>query len=87
MKEHLMTEKDMQKFCLYCSKKHKELEWNSEFYREVHYKVIECDCGKISRVKAEFLGSGHDCWNEKNSPPQEKLEKKIKILEKIRIIS
>ena len=36
----------------------------SEFVHEFHYKIFNCKCGEKVFINVDFLGSGHDSWNE-----------------------
>jgi NAD-dependent SIR2 family protein deacetylase len=50
--------------CIYCGTK---LEKRDSEFVEIHrhYKTIKCiKCGKVHRHRVNFLGSGHDKWNE-----------------------
>ena len=68
MKDHLITEENQKQECGYC---HNTLtgSWESVHEQEIHYKKTTCDCcNKEAWLKADFLGSGHDTWNEKKKP-------------------
>jgi len=62
--DHLVREEDSVIECLYCGKDLNKREWDSEFCGMLHYKIIECECGKKNRVKHPTLGSGHDNFND-----------------------
>jgi len=61
-KFQLVSEDDMVGSCVYCGRPLKG--WKSEFLTNTHYKTCSCECGKESCVKVDFLGSGHDGWEE-----------------------
>jgi len=68
MKDHLIQEEDQRQECGYC---HNALQgkWESIHLHEIHYKKTTCgECERDAWVKADFLGSGHDEWNEKKKP-------------------
>lgn len=87
MKHHLINEIHQIKECPYCRNNLKKHEWESVLELQHHYKETSCDkCGKPIRVKVNFDGSGHDCWDNNsefcklinNVPKAEKpLEEKI----------
>ncbi len=46
--------------CIYCAE-NSDMEWDSEFMGEHHYKSFICEhCGSTNTLKVEFQGSGHD---------------------------
>ncbi len=69
MKHHLVNEIDQKIQCIYCNSEAPLHEWRSEFESELHYKVFACRCGKSTRVRVKFHGSGHDNWS--GEAPQE----------------
>jgi len=50
------------KECPYCSNNLKEVDWNSEFELEIHYKTADCPCGKKISLKVDFHSCGQDLW-------------------------
>jgi len=65
-KFQLIDENDLKTHCCYCNSKLKD--WKSEFLTNTHYKTCVCSCGKKVSVKVDFMGSGHDEWeNEEES--------------------
>ena len=65
--DHLVREEDNLFECLYCGRDLERKEWISEFCGPLHYKVAKCECGKKSRVKIPYSGSGHDEFNKDKS--------------------
>lgn len=61
--EHIIEEIDTKQRCVYCNKLIEKNTWQSIFHGEIHYKTTKCECGKESRVKVDFAGSGHDSWD------------------------
>lgn len=51
------------KTCHRCGKDNSKEMWKSEHLENFHYKTHNCSCGKELRVKASFLGDGHDNWD------------------------
>ncbi|MFP4112533.1 MAG: hypothetical protein ACLFPQ_05215 [Candidatus Woesearchaeota archaeon] len=64
MLEHMIKSRDNSSImtCYYCNSDLSERE--SEWVEGFHYKTIRCRCGKVHRHTVDFLGSGHDTWNE-----------------------
>ncbi len=52
--------------CIYCGREIKKEQWKSEHIGQIHYKTAKCSCGKELRVEVDFIGSGHDNWQEDN---------------------
>jgi hypothetical protein len=89
---HLVQESGLKQDCIYCGKNLDNHKWESVFHAHFHYKTTKCTCGKKVRVKVDFCGSGHDSWDGTHSwkkkirSTDEKLESKIKVLERIKIL-
>ncbi|MCP3684909.1 MAG: hypothetical protein GY861_19785 [bacterium] len=49
---------------MYCGRTIDRDKWKSEFISELHYKTMECECGKKNKIIVHFHGSGHDNWSE-----------------------
>ena len=64
MIDHFIDSTFLKIACYYCLKSSSELDWKSEFDREIHYKSGICDCGKELKIRMTFYGSGHDTFNE-----------------------
>ncbi len=64
MDHHLFNEDCLKAQCYHCGKVLKGKEWKSEFHKEFHYKSTVCDCGRELSVKVDFIGSGHDSWDQ-----------------------
>lgn len=64
MRDHLIKQEECKQCCLYCNKNLSGNKWNSEWDGGNHYKITKCSCGKKVRVEVDFIGSGHDDWNE-----------------------
>jgi NAD-dependent SIR2 family protein deacetylase len=63
-KHHLINEINQRIECPYCHDNLQKNEWVSLFVFEHHYKETECNkCSKQIRLKVNFHGSGHDCWD------------------------
>lgn len=61
---HLKKEVNQTIECLYCNNNLANHQWDSLFELFHHYKQTNCDkCGRRVRVKVDFAGSGHDCWD------------------------
>jgi hypothetical protein len=59
MIHHLIKDDFSNRTCPYCFvdlNGDTESVWESE----LHYKEIDCQCGKRVRMKVDFAGSGHD---------------------------
>ena len=68
--------KENRKQCLYCQQDLSENQWASEWLsEEVHYKIIQCDCGKKDWVRVDFYGSGHDSFPNELSPLESTVKK------------
>ena len=62
MKHHIIKNSQVHQ-CLYCNHDFSDVNWESHFEIEHHYKVLLCDgCGRKNSVKVDFHGSGHDHW-------------------------
>lgn len=92
--DHIIEEISTKQRCVYCNKALEKNTWHSAFQGELHYKTTRCECGKESRVRVNFAGSGHDSWdgtlswmkelNQKNEKQSvKKLEPLIKELKRI----
>lgn len=92
--EHIIKEIDTKQRCVYCNKVMEKSIWHSSFHGEIHYKTTNCVCGKESRIRVDFAGSGHDSWdgtfnwlkelNQKNEKQSvKKLEPLIKELKRV----
>ena len=65
MKDHLVKEHENVWNCLYCNSDLGANDWNSIWEGQFHYKLTVCKkCGRKHRVKVDFIGSGHDDWEE-----------------------
>lgn len=91
---HSFTTQDFKRQCMYCSTSFDEIKWDNIHVGTRLYKHSNCSCGKVIMVPVNFLGSGHDNWDGKNSWKTSsmikvpKTKKKIKTLEsKIKILS
>jgi hypothetical protein len=60
--------------CGYCTKDLQE-EWESNWDKEHHYKIIVCECGKKNWLKVSFHGSGHDNHISGESPLESAIRK------------
>ncbi|MDP7115739.1 MAG: hypothetical protein QF632_04020 [Candidatus Woesearchaeota archaeon] len=87
MREHLVDEDHQKVKCLYCNNEKHLKEWTSEFESELHYKIFICDCGAKTRIRMDFMGSGHDNWDENNPPEMEESEEKGDIEELENLVS
>ncbi len=66
MKHHLVKPEDTERQCIYCGRSLKDAEFTSAFFGEMHYKHVDCRCGRHLSVKIkDFIGSGHDNWNKR----------------------
>ncbi|RMF55638.1 hypothetical protein D6745_01425 [Candidatus Woesearchaeota archaeon] len=74
---HLLSEELIVENCIYCNRP-LEGPWTSEFVSEIHYKAVQCSCGKRHRIRIDIFGSGHDEWV---SETKKKLNSKITVLE------
>ena len=70
----MITEKELNNFCVYCGKEVTDLKWISEWDNEFHYKSAKCGCGSCVVVKVDFMGSGHDSISDKLA---DKIEKEL----------
>jgi len=61
--DHLIDSTFFNIACSYCLKSSSEMDWHSEFEKEIHYKSSKCDCGKELKIRMHFYGSGHDDIN------------------------
>ena len=68
---HIFREDELIDHCIYCNREITKDMWKSEFVGFIHYKVAKCECGRETRIKVDFDGSGDDSWIEK------KIEEKI----------
>ncbi len=75
MMDHLIDSTFLKIACSYCLKSSSELDWKSEFEREIHYKSCTCDCGKELKIRMPFYSSGHDTINKHKK--KESIEDKI----------
>ena len=67
MKEHMVGHSSQQSQCVYCARDLSSKKWNSEFARDLHYKSVQCECGRKVWTRVEFHGSGHDSWDGTHS--------------------
>lgn len=88
MPHHLLNERELKTFCIYCKSEVPVISWKSEWHFEAHYKTVLCKCGKSLHMKVNFEGSGHDSWNGKKFTPKilgknsgKSIEDKIRIIE------
>ena len=73
MIDHLINNNSIKDSCLYCLNSGNNLNWKSDFEREVHYKSCKCDCGKELRLRMPFYGSGEDSFDDKNKSIEDKI--------------
>ena len=74
---HLMEQKEIRHICPYCKQDLTKLDdWNSKFDVSMHYKEINCKCGKNNWIAMDFIGSGHDHWTDE-SKGKKTIENKI----------
>jgi hypothetical protein len=64
---HVFTINDQMNQCPYCTKDLNNVKWHSHFESIRMYKSFHCDCGKVVSMAVNFLGSGHDNWDKKES--------------------
>ena len=62
--DHLLKEEDIFERCIYCGKTFDVDSWLSDFHFDIHYKTIECECGKTHRIRGDF-SDGHDSFINK----------------------
>jgi hypothetical protein len=79
-----MRENDFKEKCMYCHRVLVSDDWRSHFSAQTHYKTMKCECGKLNKIKVDFVGSGHDTWHAKkvelaSKPP---LEVQVKAMSK-----
>lgn len=74
MNDHLITEDELKKQCYRCGAEFEEMPWESQFLNEKHYKTLMCNCGAVTRLSVDFLGSGHDSWDGTDSWREEVIE-------------
>jgi hypothetical protein len=64
MHNPLLIEECLKSICCYCGSEISQKPWESEFLADFHYKSITCNsCHKKITTKVNFLGSGHDSWD------------------------
>ena len=64
---HVVQEGNIIKQCIYCGRDLSSERWDNEISGSHFYKTLKCRCGKVCRVKINYLSSGHDNFNkEKN---------------------
>ena len=73
MMDHLIEGDSLKNSCFYCLKSDEEMVWKSDFESDMHYKVHKCDCGRESRLRMPFYGSGDDTFNIKKKSIEDKL--------------
>jgi superfamily II helicase len=87
LKDHLINEFNQVSKCPYCNNNLKNNNWNSSFNINKHYKNTICaKCSKEIRIKVNFAGSGHDCFDSnsnfckliKDNKGKSVLEEKVK---------
>jgi DNA-directed RNA polymerase subunit RPC12/RpoP len=92
---HTFTIKDQKNQCVHCSNTLKDIKWENVHQGIQLYKSTFCpECKYHILIPVDFLGSGHDNWDGKNSWVSEsniiipKNKHKMKTLEsKIKILS
>ena len=94
MTHHLMNERELRTFCIYCKSEVPLDGWKSDWHSETHYKTTKCTCGKDLHIKVDFGGSGHDSWNGKKftskiskNAKEENIEDRIKTIEQPKVVA
>jgi hypothetical protein len=59
---HSIQEDDLLDVCPYCKRDINPGDFRSEHHVFIHYKMLECDCGKRLSVKVDFESDGNDKW-------------------------
>ncbi|MBS3141796.1 hypothetical protein J4464_00230 [Candidatus Woesearchaeota archaeon] len=61
---HSFREHDQFRSCAYCRNDQQGVSWRSVHDSHLHYKERDCTrCGRVSRIRVDFIGSGHDAWD------------------------
>ena len=53
-----MQEENLREQCPYCGKAHTEDNFKSSFEQDIHYRILECECGKEIHWKDSRISSG-----------------------------
>jgi hypothetical protein len=82
MKHHLVSEDKLREQCFYCGNNIILSDFESEHIHGIHYKSLDCRCGKKLHFKVSWEGSGHDRISMKQDKSKRQnivtLEQKVK---------